>query len=165
MAKLYETIAKIPHEKIVHVLGSTGGGRDKVRRPKLGKLAGEKADYIIVTNEDPYGESPVSIINQVFSGVVGYDVNSELPNFQFPISNSQSNPNNQNLKIKKTDGLNCWRILDRREAIKKALAMVGQKDIILVTGKGSEQAMCVADGKKIPWDDRKVIRELLQEAR
>lgn len=143
VAKLYETMKAIPHNKIIHVLGSTGGGRDKARRPKLGKLAGENADYVIITNEDPYDEEPQGIIDEVFAGVV---------------NSSQSTVYGQ-----RVEGNNAWRILDRREAIKKALAMAGQNDIILVTGKGSEQAMCVADGKKIPWDDRKVIRELLQE--
>ncbi|OGI15415.1 MAG: hypothetical protein A2Z52_01630 [Candidatus Moranbacteria bacterium RBG_19FT_COMBO_42_6] len=163
LAKLYATVKSIPHRKIIHVLGSAGGGRDKARRPKLGKLADDNADYIVVTNEDPYDENPVDIINQVFSGVVGHEVKGEIPNFQFPISNFQSNPNDQNSNIK-TEGVNCWRILDRREAIKKALALAGEKDIVLVTGKGSEQAICVANGKKIPWDDRKVIREVLQES-
>jgi UDP-N-acetylmuramoyl-L-alanyl-D-glutamate--2,6-diaminopimelate ligase len=134
VAKLYETVNTIPHDKIIHVLGSAGGGRDKARRPKLGKLAGDNADYAIVTNEDPYDEDPLQIINEVAAGI----------------------------EIKK-EGESFWKILNRREAIKKALALAGDDDIVLITGKGSEQAICVADGKKIPWDDRKVIREVLQE--
>ncbi len=162
--KLYETVKNIPHNKIIHVLGSAGGGRDKSRRSKLGKLAGEKADFVIVTNEDPYEENEVDIINQVFSGVVGKKVEGEFPNFQFSIFNFQSISNDQIFNDKeKIEGKNCWRILDRREAIKKALELARENDIVLVTGKGCEQAICVADGKKIPWDDRKVIRELLQE--
>lgn len=135
VAKLYETVQKMPHGKIIHVLGAAGGGRDKARRPKLGKLAGENADFVIVTNEDPYDENPADIINEVASGAEN-----------------------------KTENVNLWKIFDRREAIKKALASAGQNDVLLVTGKGCEQAICVADGRKIPWDDRKVIRELLQEA-
>lgn len=136
MAKLYETVKAIPHNKIIHVLGSTGGGRDKARRPKLGKLAGENADYVIIANEDPYDEDPMAIINEVAAGVVS-----------------------------KKENINLWKIFDRRKAIKKALELAQENDIVLVTGKGCEQAMCVANGKKIPWDDRKVIRELLQELR
>ncbi|MDD5291474.1 MAG: UDP-N-acetylmuramyl-tripeptide synthetase [Patescibacteria group bacterium] len=129
VAKLYETIELIPHSKIIHVLGSTGGGRDKARRPKLGALAGRNADYIIITNEDPYDEDPQVIIDEVAKGV----------------------------KTKKE----VFKILDRREAIKKALSLAKENDIVLITGKGSEQAICVADGKKIKWDDRETAKELL----
>ncbi|GBE16250.1 UDP-N-acetylmuramoyl-L-alanyl-D-glutamate--2, 6-diaminopimelate ligase [bacterium BMS3Abin15] len=134
VTKLYETVKSVPHNKVIHVLGSTGGGRDRSRRPKLGKLAGENADYIIVTNEDPYDEDPAQIINDIESGVTNHELGKDF-----------------------------WKILDRRKAIKKALSLAQEKDIVLVTGKGSEQAMCVANGNKIPWDDRKIIREILQE--
>ena len=132
VAKLYETVKNISHNKIIHVLGSTGGGRDKARRPKLGKLADENADFVIVTNEDPYDEDPMQIIAEV---AVAVENKKEQENF--------------------------WKILDRREAIQKALSLAQANDIVLVTGKGSEQAMCVADGKKIFWDDRTVIWEEL----
>jgi UDP-N-acetylmuramoyl-L-alanyl-D-glutamate--2,6-diaminopimelate ligase len=131
--KLYETIENMPHGKTIHVLGSAGGGRDKSRRPILGKLAGEKADLIIITNEDPYDESPMEIINEVAQGAED-----------------------------KKENLNLWKILDRREAIKKALALAEQGDLVLITGKGCEQAICIENGRKIPWDDRKVILEELQ---
>ena len=39
--------------------------------------------------------------------------------------------------------------------------MAEKGDILLITGKGSEQAICVARGEKIPWDDRRVVREEL----
>ncbi len=135
VSKLYETIEMIPHNKIIHVLGSCGGGRDQIRRPKLGQLAGEKADYVIVTNEDPYDENPEIIIEQVASGA-----------------------ENKGKILDK----NLFKILDRKEAIKKALDLSEEGDLVLITGKGSEQAICVANGEKIPWDDRKVVKELLK---
>ncbi|MBU4347658.1 UDP-N-acetylmuramyl peptide synthase, partial [Patescibacteria group bacterium] len=54
---------------------------------------------------------------------------------------------------------NLFKIPDRREAIKKALALSEEGDIVLLTGKGCEQAICSANGEKIPWDDREVARE------
>ncbi len=51
------------------------------------------------------------------------------------------------------------KILDRREAIKKALSLAKADDIVIITGKGSEPWMCVEKGKKIPWDDREIVRE------
>lgn len=134
--KLYQTIELVPHKKVIHVLGSAGGGRDEARRPILGKLAGEKADYVIVTNEDPYDEDPEIIIDQVANGAE---------------------------YVGKKEGKNLFKILDRKDAIKKALKLAKQGDLVLITGKGNEQAICVANGVKINWDDREVVKELLKK--
>ncbi|MFH1427554.1 MAG: UDP-N-acetylmuramyl-tripeptide synthetase [Patescibacteria group bacterium] len=132
--KLYETVDLIPHNKIIHVLGSAGGGRDKARRPLLGKIAGQKANYVIITNEDPYDEDPQVIIDEVAGGAI---------------------------KAGKKINENLFKILDRRKAIKKALSLAEEKDILIITGKGSEQAICIANGEKVPWDDRVVVKEEL----
>jgi len=58
--------------------------------------------------------------------------------------------------------MNAWRILDRREAIKKALQVAKRGDIVIVTGKGAEETMAIGK-KRIPWNDPKVIREVLRE--
>jgi UDP-N-acetylmuramoyl-L-alanyl-D-glutamate--2,6-diaminopimelate ligase len=134
--KLYKTVKLLPHNKIIHVLGSAGGGRDVDRRPVLGKLAGENADVVIIANEDPYDDDPQVIIEQVAVGAE---------------------------KTGKIEEKNMFKILDRREAIKKALGTASENDIVLITGKGSEQAICVANGEKITWDDRAVVRGLLNE--
>jgi UDP-N-acetylmuramoyl-L-alanyl-D-glutamate--2,6-diaminopimelate ligase len=118
--------------RIIHILGSAGGGRDKDRRHKLGEIAAKRADIVIISNEDPYDENPLDIINQVASGAKS---------------------------LGKLEGSNLFRILDRREAIKKALSLAKEGDLLFVTGKGCEQAICLADGKKMPWDDRIVIKE------
>jgi len=146
--KLYQTIQNIRHNKIIHVLGSCGGGRDKDRRPILGKLAAENADIVIITNEDPYDEDPKEIIRQIVSGAMGH-------NFQFPIFNFQTISNFKIPNSKKE----IYAILDRREAIKKALQIAETGDLILITGKGAEQKMCLTNWKMIDWDDRKVVRE------
>jgi len=135
LAKLYETVRLIPHNRIIHVLGSTGGGRDIARRPMLGRLAGQSADYVIVTNEDPYDDDPEIIIDQVALGVE---------------------------KEGKKENIEFFRIIDRRDAIIKAVELAQSGDLILITGKGCEQAICLADGKKTPWDDRKVAEEVIK---
>ncbi|MFA6255336.1 MAG: UDP-N-acetylmuramyl-tripeptide synthetase [Patescibacteria group bacterium] len=132
---LYDIVKLIPHQKVIQVLGSTGGGRDIARRPKLGQLAGQKADLVIVTNEDPYDDDPQTIIDQVAAGAI-----------------EEGKIINQNL----------FKILDRREAISKALSLAGPDDLVLITGKGCEQAMVVGD-KNIPWDDRAIVREELKK--
>lgn len=134
MTKLYETIEVLPHQKIIHLLGSCGGGRDKSYRSEKGKIAGAKADIVIIANEDPYDEDPQNIIDQVSLGAESAG---------------------------KILGKNLFKILDRREAIKKALSLAEEGDLVLITGKGCEQAICGPLGKKIPWDDRKVVKEEL----
>ena len=134
--KLYETIKNLKYNKIIHVLGSAGGGRDIARRPVLGGIAGKKADIVIVTNEDPYDDDPKIIIEQVAKGAI--DAGKEA---------------DKNLFI----------IEDRKQAIKKALSLASADDIVLITGKGCEQAICVADGKKIKWDDREIVKEELRK--
>ncbi len=130
LQKLYDVVKDIKHHKIIHVLGATGGGRDKARRPILGKMAAQNSDIVIVTNEDPYDENPEEIMDQVLSGT-------------------------KNLPAK------TYKLLDRREAIKKALKLASQGDLVLITGKGAEQAICLKNGKMLAWDDRKVVKKEL----
>lgn len=132
LEKLYSAVSFIPKNKIIHLLGSTGGGRDKARRPLLGKIAGERADIVIVSDEDPYDEDPQVIIDQVAAG-----------------AEESGKVLNENL----------FKILDRREAIKRAISLAEEGDLVLFTGKGAEQHICVAGGRKIPWDERQVVRE------
>ncbi len=150
--KLYEAISNKKYNKIIHVLGSTGGGRDKSRRAKLGKLAIEKADIVIITNEDPYDEDPKKIIAEVVVGAMGNK-------FQFPFANFQTILKFQNLETKK----DVYAIINRRDAIKKALTLAQNGDLLLITGKGAEQAMVVKNNKHIPWDDRMVVKEELHK--
>lgn len=69
LRKLYETF---PSSRKIAVLGGTGGGRDSWKRPVLGKIADEYCDEIIVTDEDPYDEDPLKIINEVASGATAH---------------------------------------------------------------------------------------------
>lgn len=136
LEKLYNTLQdsklKVENSKLIWVFGSCGE-RDRGKRPIMGKVVGERADYVIVTNEDPYHEDPRQIIDQVFSGVI---------------------------ESGKEENKNVWRIFDRREAIKKALTLAKENDIVLVTGKGAETIMAIGD-ERIPWNERKVIEEEL----
>jgi len=132
LEKVYQTLStnyKLQTNKLICVLGSAGGGRDKWKRPKMGEIADRYCSEIIVTNEDPYDEDPLKIIDEVASGV----------------------KNNQAQDL--------YAILDRREAIKKALTLANPGDTVIITGKGSEPWMCLTRGKKIPWDDRRVVME------
>src|SRR3990167_9253006 len=135
LESVYKTLSskpQAPSSKLICVLGAAGGGGDKWKRPEFGKLAWQYCDEIILNDEDPYDENPEEILNQISSGF------SQIQNSKF-----------------KTQ-----KILDRREAIKTAIAMAWQGDVVVITGKGSETSMAVAGGKKIPWSDRDIVMEL-----
>jgi UDP-N-acetylmuramoyl-L-alanyl-D-glutamate--2,6-diaminopimelate ligase len=134
MQKLYAVVEKIQPKRIIHVFGSTGGGRDKARRFILGEYIGTRADICIVTDEDPYDDEPMEIIRDVAGAVE---------------------------KTGKENGKNLFQILDRKQAIEKAVALSEPGDLLLVTGKGSEQKMVVKNNVMIPWDDRKIVREAI----
>ena len=51
------------------VLGNTGGGRDRWKRPEMAKIANDNCWRIILTNEDPYDEDPQAIINEMLPGI------------------------------------------------------------------------------------------------
>lgn len=72
LEKVYQFV-KSKKGKLICVLGSCGGGRDKWKRPVLGELADRYGDLVIVTNEDPYDEKPEDIIDQVSVGVKNKD--------------------------------------------------------------------------------------------
>lgn len=133
MQQLYQAVVNIPHRMIIHVLGSAGGGRDKARRPILGRLAAEHAGVVIVTNEDPYDEDPQMIIDQVAAGAEA---------------------------VGKAEVI---KMSDRRQAIHEALELARTGDLVLITGKSCEQWICLAGGRKQAWDDRVVVREELQK--
>jgi len=140
LEKVYQTLKtnnyKLKTARMICVLGACGGGRDKWKRPKLGEIAAKYCDEIILTNEDPYDEDPMEIIEQVAEGAENIGINQ---------------PHQHKSAV--------YKILDRREAIRKSLELARPGDAVIITGKGCEPWMCLANGKKIPWDDKKIVRE------
>ncbi|MCD6550000.1 UDP-N-acetylmuramoyl-L-alanyl-D-glutamate--2,6-diaminopimelate ligase [bacterium] len=131
LRKVYKTLNSSKTQSLICVLGSCGGGRDKWKRPELGRIADSFCKKIILTNEDPYDEDPLGIIREIRKGIKNREKIIE--------------------------------IIDRKEAIKKALEIAGENDIVIITGKGCEPWMCIKGGKKIPWDDRKIVKEAIKE--
>lgn len=127
---VYENARKMiaPQGKLIVVLGACGGGRDKWKRPIFGKIAQQYADKIVLTNEDPFDEEPTEIISQIQAGFVG--------NFE----------------------INPEIILDRKLAIEYACEIARDGDVIVITGKGSENSMALAGGVKIPWSDATIVK-------
>jgi UDP-N-acetylmuramoyl-L-alanyl-D-glutamate--2,6-diaminopimelate ligase len=56
-------------KRIIGVLGNTGGGRDTWKRPEMGRITDEYCDEVILTNEDPYDEDPMQILEAMAAGM------------------------------------------------------------------------------------------------
>jgi UDP-N-acetylmuramoyl-L-alanyl-D-glutamate--2,6-diaminopimelate ligase len=123
--------------RIIVVFGSAAGGRDKWRRAAMGKIADKYTDLIIVTTDDPYDEKPEVIVDDILKEIL----------------------RNKERVLDK----NVFRIIDRREAIKKALSLAQENDLILFAGKGGEVWMNLAKGKKIPWKETEIVRQELEK--
>lgn len=65
-------------------------------------------------------------------------------------------------EVSESSGVNSRKVLDRKEAIKTAIKLAKTGEVVIITGKGSEPWMCLANGQKIPWDDRQIAREALR---
>ena len=121
--KILTYLDKIKKNRIITVTGSAGG-REKEKRPSMGKVVLEKSDYVIFTMDDPREED----VNQIIDDLVS---ESNLTNYE--------------------------RIIDRKEAIYKALSMAEEDDIVFITGKGRDNYMAL--GKEyLPYSDYEVIK-------
>ncbi len=121
---------------IIAVSGPTGGGRDSWRRPVMGEILAKYCKFSVITTDDPYDDNPNEIADEMIKGLAKKD---------------------------KIEGLDYFKIIDRREAIKKALLLAKPNDVVLLAGKGSDPVMAIKNGKCIAWDDRQAARELLKE--
>ncbi len=131
--KVFEAVKPTLDNRLIIVFGATGD-RDKTKRPILGQIASQFADYIILTEEDPGSENPEDIINQILEGI---DKNK----FQ----------TNQNLKI----------IINRQDAIAHALNIAQPNDTILLLAMGAQTVMA-KNGQKIPYNEREVVENILK---
>ncbi len=128
---LYQAFTPKAPGKRICVLGNTGGGRDTWKRPKMGEVADQYCDHIILTNEDPYDEEPMAIVRAMQEGIT--ETRTEV-------------------------------IMKRREAIHYALSLAHDpRDIVLVSGKGTDPYIMGPNGTKEEWSDAAVVREELEK--
>ena len=120
--------------RLIVVFGCIGE-RERPRRRAMGLAAAELADFAVLTNDNPFSEDPEAILAEIARGLE---------------------------QAGRHEGHHFVRIPDRREAIAHALAMAVEGDIVLLAGKGHERSITVGD-TVIPWDDRRVAREMLAE--
>jgi UDP-N-acetylmuramoyl-L-alanyl-D-glutamate--2,6-diaminopimelate ligase len=110
-----------------------GGDRDKAKRPIMAQVACDLSDKVILTSDNPRTEEAAEILKDMEVG----------------LSSSA-----QRKRIS---------IVDRKEAIRTAVMMANNDDIILVAGKGHEKYQDI-NGVKYPFDDKEILKELLSNS-
>ncbi len=128
---------QFPHPRLICVLGAAGGGRDTWKRPAMGAIAREYCDEIILTNEDPYNERPEAIIEEIAQGIIA----AGLPR----------------------EGQHMEKIVDRMAAIERAVSLANEGDVVIGTGKGSEEWIHGANGRTVPWSERAAFEAALEK--
>lgn len=137
LTELFNSLRKMaPQGKIIAVIGSDGGGRDRSKRGKMGEIAGRVADFIVISDVNCFDEDPHEIAEMLAVG-----------------ARAAGKKDNENLFIE----------VDRRKGIAKAISLAQAGDVVVITAKGTEPCIVQAGGYKLPWDDRQVARELLKQ--
>ncbi|MBY0112811.1 MAG: UDP-N-acetylmuramoyl-L-alanyl-D-glutamate--2,6-diaminopimelate ligase [Phycisphaerales bacterium] len=124
--------------RVIVVFGC-GGDRDTGKRPKMGAVAAELADVLVITSDNPRTERPGDIIDAILSGV----------------------PAAARSKVSVQ--------ADRKRAIEFAIESANAHDIVLIAGKGHETEQLMPDGQggvvRHHFDDREVAREAIAARR
>lgn len=107
-----------------------GGNRDKGKRPQMAAIAAQNSDTVILTSDNPRDEDPNDIIAEMADGL------------------------SPDLKSRSLE------IVDRKQAIKSAVMMAQQGDIVLIAGKGHEKYQEIK-GERLAFDDVQEVTHLL----
>jgi UDP-N-acetylmuramoyl-L-alanyl-D-glutamate--2,6-diaminopimelate ligase len=134
LEKAIDTVRELGVKRLLLVFG-LAGGRDQSNRAAMGALAARKADFFIISMDDPGDEDPVSIAAEIAAGAKAAGA---VERESFTID------------------------LNRRRAIEHLLNHAQPGDAVLLAGKGHEQRM-VLKHQRVPWNDARVAFELLAE--
>jgi UDP-N-acetylmuramoyl-L-alanyl-D-glutamate--2,6-diaminopimelate ligase len=108
-----------------------GGDRDRTKRPLMGAVAARLSEVVILTSDNPRSEPPEAILEEIQRGMRG------------------------------GRGAEVHVIVDRREAIAKALELADAGSVVAIAGKGHETSQVLRD-RTVPFDDRQVVRDILR---
>jgi len=137
LRNLLETARPLATGRLVTVFGC-GGDRDRTKRPLMGAVAGRLSDLIVITSDNPRSEDPARIIEEIQRGITA--------------------------DTRRDSRMRPLAIVDRREAIAKAIEAAVPGDVVLIAGKGHEKYQVIGD-RVLPFDDVAVAREALKRRR
>ena len=136
LRNLLETARPLAARRLITVFGA-GGDRDRTKRPLMGMVAARLSDVVVVTSDNPRSEDPGRIIDEVKRG---------------------AEPETRQR------GAEVLTIVDRRDAIARAVESAAAGDVVLIAGKGHEKYQEI-NGRVLPFDDVAVAREALEARR
>lgn len=135
LRKVLEVLRSLATGRLIVVFGSAGE-RDPTKRAPMGRVAAELADLVVVTDEDPRLEDPRAINEAIADGARAAGAR---------------------------DGETLWVIDDRSEAIRRAIGMARDGDVVLLAGKGHERSIVYGTSPR-PWDEAGAARDGLADA-
>ena len=141
LRNLLETARPLARGRVITVFGA-GGDRDRTKRPLMGAVAGRLSDVVVITSDNPRSEDPARIIEEVQRGIT-----ADTPR-----------------RGKDSGAPRLLAIVDRREAIDKAIEIARPGDLVLIAGKGHEKYQVIGD-RTLPFDDVAVARDALARRR
>ncbi|ANM32239.1 hypothetical protein ABI59_12965 [Acidobacteria bacterium Mor1] len=133
LSLLLSAVTDLAEGRVLLVFGC-GGGRDRGKRPAMGRAAAQGADLLFLTSDNPRNEDPLEILDDVRRGI------AELPG---AIERSKIEP-------------------ERERAVRAAIAEARAGDVVILAGKGHETTQTVGN-REIPLDDRELARQALAE--
>jgi UDP-N-acetylmuramoyl-L-alanyl-D-glutamate--2,6-diaminopimelate ligase len=137
LRNLLETARPLAPKRLVTVFGC-GGDRDKTKRPLMGMVAARLSDVVVITSDNPRSEEPQRIIEEISRGIPGGGQSGRMPDVHM--------------------------IVDRREAIERAVDRAEAGDVVLIAGKGHEKYQQIGD-RVLPFDDGAIARTALERRR
>ncbi len=143
--KLLHAVRPLCDGRLIVVFGC-GGDRDRAKRPLMAEAVATHADRAIATSDNPRTEDPVAILADVEAGLGALD--RVDPGALFCAGKGPEN------------GARYCVIVDRREAIERAILSADASDIVVLAGKGHEDYQ-ILGREKFPFDDRVEARRAL----
>jgi UDP-N-acetylmuramoyl-L-alanyl-D-glutamate--2,6-diaminopimelate ligase len=137
LRNLLETARPLAPKRLVTIFGC-GGDRDKTKRPLMGMVAARLSDVVVITSDNPRSEEPHRIIEEIMRGIPAGGQGARTPDVRT--------------------------IVDRRDAIERAVADGEPGDVVLIAGKGHEKYQQIGD-RVLPFDDGAIARAALERRR
>jgi len=130
LKNVLSTLNGLKNQSRIITVIGCGGNRDKGKRPIMAEIACRYSDQVVLTSDNPRDEDPLVILSDMENG------------------------------IKESDMKKVLIIENRKQAIKTAVSMATENDVVLVAGKGHEKYQEIK-GKKIPFDDKLILKAFL----
>ena len=138
LRNLLETARPLASQRLVTVFGC-GGDRDRSKRPLMGMVAARLSDVVVITSDNPRSEDPKRIIEEIERGIpAGTQASTRAPLVES--------------------------LVERADAIERAISLASKGDVVLIAGKGHEKYQQIGD-RVLPFDDGEVARAALARRR